>query len=229
MTQAIAGHATSEVRFNRSLALVYLVMSLGLAITALVSSTVSSNEDFVRRIIFNPWLAFGLFILQLVVVAALSGAVLRMSTGTAFLLFILYSGLVGVSLSSIFLYYSQTTLSYTFWVTAGMFLFSSMVGLFIRRDISAIGRFLLIALMGWLFALLLSWFFPSAADFNQALTFVGILLFAGLTVWDTQRLKKLSNQLDGSKGMGGIVVIGALALYLDFINLFLLMLRATRR
>jgi len=77
--------------------------------------------------------------------------------------------------------------------------------------------------------LLLSWFFPYAAGFNQAMTFVGILLFAGLTVWDTQRLKKLSTQLEGSKGIGGMVVIGALALYLDFINLFLLMLRTTRR
>ncbi|MCK4724833.1 MAG: Bax inhibitor-1/YccA family protein [Anaerolineales bacterium] len=229
MTQAKAVQTQSDVKFNRFLALVYLVMSLGLAITALVFSAVSSNEDFVRRIIFNPWLAFGLFMLQIVIVFALSGAVMRMSTGAAFVLFILYSALTGVALSSIFLYYSQTTIAYTFLVTAGMFLFSSVIGLFIRRDLSGAGRFLLIALMGWLFALLLSWFFPYAAGFNQAMTFVGILLFAGLTVWDTQRLKKLSSQLEGSKGMGGMVVIGALALYLDFINLFLLMLRTTRR
>jgi len=229
MTQAKAVQTQSDVKFNRFLALVYLVMSLGLAFTALVSSAVSSNEEFVRRIIFNPWLAFGLFMLQIVIVFALSGAVMRMSTGAAFVLFILYSALTGVALSSIFLYYSQTTIAYTFLVTAGMFLFSSVIGLFIRRDLSGAGRFLLIALMGWLFALLLSWFFPYAAGFNQAMTFVGILLFAGLTVWDTQRLKKLSTQLEGSKGMGGMVVIGALALYLDFINLFLLMLRTSRR
>ena len=229
MTQAKAVQAQSEVRFNRFLALVYLVMSLGLAITALVSSAVSTNEELVRRIIFNPWLAFGLFMLQLGVVVALSGAVMRMSTGAAFLLFLFYSALTGLALSSIFIYYSQTTITYTFLVTAGMFLFSSVVGLFIRRDISAAGRFLLIALMGWLFAMLLTLFFPNAEGLNQAMTFVGILLFAGLTVWDTQRLKKLSTQLEGSKGMGGMVVIGALALYLDFINLFLLMLRTSRR
>ena len=229
MAQTDVLQTQSEVKFNRFLALVYLVMSLGLAITALVSSAVSSNEEFVSRIFFNPWLTFGLFILQIVIVVALSGAVMRMSSGAAFLLFILYSALTGVSLSSIFLYYSQTTIAYTFWVTAGMFLFSSVIGLFIRRDISAAGRFLLIALMGWLFAMFLSWFFPSAAGFNQAMTFVGILLFAGLTVWDTQRLKQVSTQLEGSKGMGGMVVIGALVLYLDFINLFLLMLRTSRR
>jgi hypothetical protein len=220
---------TSEVRFNRFLALVYLVMSLGLAITALVSSAVSTNEELVRRIIFNPWLAFGLFMLQLVVVVALSGAVMRMSTGSAFLLFLFYSALTGLALSSIFIYYSQTTITYTFLVTAGMFLFSSVIGLFIRRDLSGAGRFLLFALMGWLFAMLLTLFFPNAEGLNQAMTFVGILLFAGLTVWDTQRLKKLSTQLEGSKGIGGMVVIGALALYLDFINLFLLMLRTSRR
>jgi hypothetical protein len=220
---------TSEVRFNRFLALVYLVMSLGLAITALVSSAVSTNEELVRRIIFNPWLAFGLFMLQLVVVVALSGAVMRMSTGSAFLLFLFYSALTGLALSSIFIYYSQTTITYTFLVTAGMFLFSSVIGLFIRRDLSGAGRFLLLALMGWLFAMFLTLFFPNAEGLNQAMTFVGILLFAGLTVWDTQRLKKLSTQLEGSKGIGGMVVIGALALYLDFINLFLLMLRTSRR
>jgi len=75
----------------------------------------------------------------------------------------------------------------------------------------------------------LTLFFPNAEGLNEAMTFVGILLFAGLTVWDTQRLKKLSTQLEGSKGIGGMVVIGALALYLDFINLFLLMLRTSRR
>jgi len=229
MAQASTMQVTSEVRFNRFLALVYLVMSLGLAITALVSSAVSTNEELVRRIIFNPWLAFGLFMLQLVVVVALSGAVMRMSTGSAFLLFLFYSALTGLALSSIFIYYSQTTITYTFLVTAGMFLFSSVIGLFIRRDLSGAGRFLLLALMGWLFAMFLTLFFPNAEGLNQAMTFVGILLFAGLTVWDTQRLKKLSTQLEGSKGIGGMVVIGALALYLDFINLFLLMLRTSRR
>ncbi len=106
LTQAKAVQTQSEVMFNRFLALVYLVMSLGLAITAIVSSAVSSNEDFVRRIIFNPWLAFGLFMLQIVIVVALSGAVMRMSTGAAFLLFLFYSALTGLALSSIFIYYS---------------------------------------------------------------------------------------------------------------------------
>jgi FtsH-binding integral membrane protein len=219
----------TEVRFNRFLALVYLVMALGLGITALVSSWVSTNEELIRRILFDSWFVWGIFILQLVVVAVLSGAVMRMSPGAAFLLFLVYAALVGVSISSIFIYYSQSAISYAFWMAAGMFLFSSVVGLFIRRDLSGAAQFLMLALMGWIFGYFISWFFPLSSGFNQLVNFSGILLFAGLTVWDTQRLKQLSAQLEGSHGMGGMVVVGALALYLDFINLFLLLLRTSRR
>jgi FtsH-binding integral membrane protein len=110
-----------------------------------------------------------------------------------------------------------------------MFLFASVIGLVIRRDLSGLGMFLLLALAGWMFGLFLTWFFPFARGLNQLMNFSGILLFAALTVWDTQRLKQMTSEMQGSKSMGGIVVIGALALYLDFINLFLLLLRTSRR
>jgi FtsH-binding integral membrane protein len=152
-----------------------------------------------------------------------------MSPGLALVLFLLYSALTGLALSSIFIYYSQSTIAYTFWVTAGMFLFSSIVGLFIKGEMSGIGRFLMLALLGWLFGWIFVWIFPSSPGLNQAMNFSGILLFAGLTVWDTNRLKQISTQMEGKQGMGGIVVIGALSLYLDFINLFLLLLRTSRR
>lgn len=227
--QAGAMQAGAQVRFNRFLALVYLVMALGLGITAAVSIQVSGNPQMIRRILFDPWFAWGLFFLQLIVVAVLSAAVLRMSPGAAFLLFLLYAALTGVTLSSIFIYYSQTTISYTFVVTAGMFLLSSIVGLVVRRDLSGGAQFLLMAFLGWMFAYILSWFFPASSLFSQTTTAVGILLFAGLTVWDTQRLKQISADLEGRRGMGGMVVLGALALYLDFINLFLLLLRRANR
>jgi uncharacterized protein len=229
MAQARALPATSAVRFNRFLALVYLVMALGMTITALVASSVSTNPELMKRILFYPWFTFGLFMLQIVVVVWLGAAVTRMSPGAALLLFLFYSALTGLALSSIFIYYSQTTIAYTFWVTAGMFLFSSVVGFFIKGDMSGVGRFLMLALLGWLFGWIFVLFFPHSAGLNQAMNFTGILLFAGLTVWDTNRLKELSNQLGNKQGMGGLVVIGALALYLDFINLFLLMLRTSRR
>lgn len=229
MAQARTLHATSEARFNRFLALVYLVMAVGMAITAWVAQAVSTNEEFMKRILYNPWFAFGLFLLQIVIVVWLSAAVMRMSPGAALLLFLLYSALTGLALSSIFIYYSQSYIAYTFWVAAGMFLFSSIVGFFIKGDLSGVGRFLMLALLGWLFGWIFVLFFPQSPGLNQVMNFSGILLFAGLTVWDTNRLKLLSTQLEGKQGMGGLVVIGALALYLDFINLFLLLLRTSRR
>ena len=205
MAQAKAIPATSTVRFNRFLALVYLVMAAGMTITALVSSAVSTNEELMKRILFYPWFTFGLFILQIVVVVMLGAAVTRLSPGVAFLLFLLYAALTGLVISSIFIYYSQTTIAYTFWVTAGMFLFGSVVGLFIKGDMTNVGRFLMLVLLGWIFVL----FFPLSPGLNQAMNFTGILLFAGLTVWDTNRLKELSTQLEGKQGVGGLVVIGA--------------------
>jgi hypothetical protein len=110
-----------------------------------------------------------------------------------------------------------------------MFLFSSVVGFFIKGDMSGVGRFLMLALLGWMFGWIFVLFFPLSSGLNQAMNFTGILLFAGLTVWDTNRLKQISQDLEGKQGMGGLVIIGALALYLDFINLFLLLLRTSRR
>jgi FtsH-binding integral membrane protein len=229
MSQARTIPAASEVRFNRFLALVYLAMAAGMAITAWVATSVSTNPDLIKRILFDPWFAFGLFLIQIIVVVWLSAAVMRMAPGLAMLLFLFYSALTGLTLSSIFIYYSQSTIAYTFWVTAGMFLFGSLIGFFIKGDLSGVGRFLMLALLGWLFGWIFVWIFPFSAGFNQAMNFSGILLFAGLTVWDTNRLKQLSTQLEGKQGMGGLVVIGALTLYLDFINLFLLLLRTSRR
>jgi hypothetical protein len=229
MAQAATIQAASEVRFNRFMAGVYFVMSIGLAITAVVATWVAGNEDLLMRILTDSWFVFGLFMIQMVLVVILSGAVMRMSPAVAFILFLLYSAITGLTISSIFVYYSNSVIAYTFWVTAGMFLFTSVAGLFIKRDLSGIAMFLMIALMGWLFAWFFALLFPGLTGFNRSMNFIGILLFAGLTVVDTARLKQLSAQLEGKRGMGGLIILGALTLYLDFINLFLLMLRTSRR
>jgi hypothetical protein len=229
MSQAKTLPATSELHFNVFLALVYMVMAAGMLITAWFATFVSSNPDLMKRILVDPWFAFGLFMLQIIVVVWLSAAVSRMSPGVAMVLFLLYSALTGVSLSSIFIYYSKSTITYTFWVAAGMFFFGSLVGFFIKGELSGVGRFLMLILLGWLFGWIFVLVFPQSQGLNQAMNFTGILLFAGLTVWDTQRLKQISSQMDRQKGMGGLVIIGALALYLDFINMFLMLLRASRR
>ena len=225
---AVAAPAVSEVRFGRFLALVYLIMAVGMLVTAFMAQSVSDNPEFVKRTLFNPWFCFGLFMLQIILVAWLAARADSMSAGLAFLLFLAYSALMGISLSSIVIYYSQQTIASAFWAAAGMFLLSGLVGFFIKKDLSAVGRFLILALLGYLFALMMSFFMPFAYGFNNAVTFVGIILFAGLTAWDTQRLKMIAARIPPDAPIGGIAVNGALALYLDFINLFLLMLRASR-
>ena len=229
MANTATMQAKSEVRINRYLALVYLIMAVGMLVTALVATQVSTNEALIKRIMFDPWFAFGLFIIQIVIVTALSAAVMRMSPGVAFLLFLFYSALTGLTISGIFIFYTQSVIAHTFWIAAGMFFLTSIVGLVVKRDLSGLGLFLLMILMGWIFSGFFLWFFPFSQGLNQAYNFTGILIFAALSVWDTQRLKAMAKQLEGRQGMGGLVVLGALSLYLDFINLFLLLLRTSRR
>jgi len=228
MAQATAAAPVSEIGFNRFLAKVYFVMFLGLVITALVATWVSGNKALLIRIVSDPWFAFGLFLIQIFVVIALAGAAMRLSATAASLLFMAYAALTGLSISSIFIFYTQSSIAYTFWLTAGMFLFASIIGFFMKQDLSGAGRFLMMALLGWLFAYFFSWFFPPEAGFNRMVNFLGILLFAALTVRDTQRLKQISIELEGSSPVG-LVVIGSLTLYLDFINIFLLLLQSRNR
>ena len=228
MAYATAVTPVSATRVSRFLAQVYLIMSLGLIVTALVSTWVSGNLPLLIRLSTNPWLAFGLFIVQIIIVVALTGAVMRMSAAVAGLLFFLYAALTGLVISSIFLVYSNEQIASVFWITAGTFLVTSLVGLLLKRDMSSAGNALFMLLLGWLIAWMFSWFFP-ASNFNWFLNFVGIALFVGLTVWDTQRLKVIGQQIDSHPARGGLAVVGALSLYLDFINLFLLLLRASSR
>ena len=229
MAKATTMQAKTEVHINRYLAFVYLAMAVGMVVTALVATQVSTNEELVMRIMFDPWFAFGLFIIQIVIVVLLSAAIMRLSPAVAFLFFLFYSALTGLSISGIFLFYTQSLIAHTFWIAAGMFFLTSIIGLVVKRDLSGLGLFLLMLLMGWIFSGIFLWFFPFSQGLNQAYNFTGILIFAALTVWDTQRLKELAKQLEGRQGMGGLVILGALSLYLDFINIFLLLLRTSRR
>lgn len=230
MSQTVAASPASETRVNTFLARVYLLMTVGLIVTGLVSIWISENLNFQFRLFTNPWLGWGLFILQIIVVAALSARVMSMSPGGAALLFLLYAGLVGVTISSIFLLYSDDQIASVFFLTAGTFLITSLVGMVLKKDMSSAGNFLFMLLAGWALAWFVSWLFPIfGATFNWALNFIGIAIFVALTAWDAQQLRKIGQQYGNHPAGGGLVVIGALKLYLDFINLFLLLLRASRR
>ena len=228
MAQATTAAPAAEAKVNTFIAQVYLLMFVGLAVTGLVSLWVSESLRFQTSLFTNPWLGWGLFILQIIVVAALAARVMSMSTGAAALLFLFYAALTGLSISAIFLLYSGEQIASVFLLTSGTFLISGLVGLLIKRDMSGAGNFLFMLLAGWALAWFLSWIFPFS-NFNWALNYIGIAIFVGLTAWDTNQLKKLGQQIGDHPARGGLVVIGALKLYLDYINLFLLMLRASRR
>jgi FtsH-binding integral membrane protein len=215
----------SETRINTFLAQVYLIMALGLAVTGFVASWTSNNIALMLRTM-TPGFAFGLFIVQIILVVALSAAAMRMSPAVAFLLFLAYSALTGLTFASLFIVYTESEIAQVFWITAGVFFLTSLIGIMLKRDLSSAGYVLFMLLLGWMIAWIFSWFFPGL---NMLLTYVGIALFVGLTAYDTQKLKQIGQQLDTHPARGGLVVIGALNLYLDFINLFLLLLRASRR
>jgi uncharacterized protein len=218
----------SDLRINRFLSQTYLVMSLGLMITGLVASMTANNLDLVLRVNQDPWIAFGLFMLQILVVVSIGGMAMRLSTPASFLLFVFYSALTSLTLSSIFLIYTQEQIAIVFWLTAGTFLVTSLFGMFTKRDLSNSGSVLMMLLIGWTFTWLLSWMFP-LSSFNWLVSYLGIAIFVGLTAHDAQRLRELGEQIEEHPARNGLVVVGALTLYLNFINLFLLILRATNR
>ena len=125
-TAAAVAAPVSDVRFGRFLALVYLIMSVGMLVTAFIAQTVSDNPEFVKRTLFNPWFCFGLFMLQILLVVWLAARADTMAAGMAFLLFLVYAAITGIALSSIFIYYSQQTIASAFWAAAGMFLLSGL-------------------------------------------------------------------------------------------------------
>jgi uncharacterized protein len=218
----------SDLRINRFLSQTYLVMALGLAVTGIVASLTANNLNLVLRINLNPWIAFGLFLLQIMVVVSIGRMAMRLSALASFILFIFYSALTGLTLSSIFLIYTQEQIAIVFWLTAGTFFVTSLFGLLTKRDLSQSGSVLMMLLIGWTFTWFLSWLFPFSS-FNWLVSYLGIAIFVGLTAHDAQRLRTLGEQVDEHPARNGLVVIGALTLYLNFINMFLLILRASSR
>jgi hypothetical protein len=204
---------------------VYLLMTLGLVVTALVAAWVSTSETMLRLITSSPWVPLGLFVVQIIMVIALTAAIARLSTGVAVGLFLAYAALLGVTLSFIFLAYTDASIAMTFFITAGTFGVMSIFGFVTKRDLTKMGSLLLMLLIGFVLGSLLNIFLRSEAIY-WILTYVGIGIFVGLIAYDTQKIKRMAaSGLATGRQRGGIVVMGALALYLDFINLFLLLLR----
>jgi FtsH-binding integral membrane protein len=157
-------------------------------------------------------------------VMVLSFGINRLSTGTAQLLYWAYAAVMGLSMASIFLVYTGTSIAQTFFATAGAFAGLSLYGYTTKKDLSAFGTFLIMGVIGILVASLINLWVQSSA-FGLAISILGVLIFAGLTAYDTQKLKSMYAYVAGTDQMGKTVIMGALNLYLDFINMFMFLLR----
>ena len=209
---------------------VYNLMALGVALTGLVAYAFSAAAvdngqltAFGQAIYMSP-LRWVVLLAPLGLVFFLSFRIDKMSAFAAQMTFWLYAGLVGASLSSIFLVYTGASITQTFAVTAAAFAALSLYGYTTKRDLSAMGSFMVMGLFGLIIASLVNLFLKSSAlDF--AVSAIGVLVFAGLTAWDTQKIKSMYFESDGFEVMNKKAIMGALSLYMDFINLFLFLLR----
>jgi FtsH-binding integral membrane protein len=205
---------------------VYQWMAMGLGLTALVAYFVVSSPTLIQAVFGNPLLFWGLIIGEVMLVVAISGGITRLSAQAATTLFLVYSGLNGITLSAILLIYTATSIASTFLVCAGMFGAMSVYGLTTRKDLTSWGSFLFMGLVGIILASIVNIFLKSPAV-NFVLSAIGVIVFVGLTAYDTQKLKVMGETapLDDSLAMRRGTILGALTLYLDFINLFLMLLR----
>ena len=205
---------------------VYLWMTLALAITGLTAYYVAGNEQLLFSIASNQAVFWGLIIGELALVWILSANINRLSFPVAGLMFGAYSILNGVTLSFIFLAYTMESIATTFFVTAGTFGAMSLLGLFIKRDLSGVGRFLIMGLFGLIIASVVNMFVASSA-LSWAISYIVVFIFCGLTAYDTQKMKEILQQSEGmgQTNMLKIALLCSLSLYLDFINLFLYLLR----
>lgn len=211
------------------MARVYGWMFFALMITAGVSYYVSTSEAIIGIFMTTPMIFYGLLIGELILVIALSAMINKVSSAVAAGIFILYSALNGVTLSLIFLIYTSASLFSTFIVTAGTFGLMSLIGFTTKMDLSKIGSILFMALIGLIIASVVNMFMRNEMIY-WIITYAGILIFVGLTAYDTQKLKKIALGVDADSEQGKKAsIIGALRLYLDFINLFLLLLRILGR
>jgi FtsH-binding integral membrane protein len=218
--QPVAASAEKATTFLRA---VYGWMFVGLGITAAVALSVAASPGLQQAIFANRLIFFGLIIAELGLVFFLSARVQKLAPATAAMLFIAYSALNGATLSFVFLAYTGASIASTFVVTAGMFGALALYGSTTKRSLAGLGHFVGMGLIGLLLAMVVGMFWH-ASSLQFIISVVGVIVFTGLTAWDAQRLKAMAAALpDGTTG--SYAVVGALSLYLDFINLFLFLLR----
>jgi hypothetical protein len=223
LTRAQAAQADIDVGLRQYMLRVYNYMTGGLALTGVVAYVVGTTPAFLQAIFGTP-LAWVVMLAPLGLVMLFGFRLHRMSVAGAQALFWVFAGLMGLSLSYIFAVYTGASIARVFFITAGTFAGMSLYGYTTNRDLTGVGSFLFMGLIGLVIASIVNLFLASSA-LNFALSVIGVLIFTGLTAYDTQRIKSIYSELDGADAAGKKAIMGALQLYLDFINLFVSLLR----
>jgi len=217
----------TQIQINEFIRSVYNWMAIGLGLTGFVAFYVSNSEAMMRLIIGNQIVFFGLIIGELALVFSISARVNKMQASTATSLFLLYAALNGATLSTIFLIYTRSSITSTFFICAATFVASSIFGMVTKRDLTSMGQFMFMGLIGIVIASVVNLFVHSSG-MSLIVSYIGVIVFVGLTAYDTQKLRTMAiSQPDGLDGgtIRKASILGALTLYLDFINLFLMLLR----
>lgn len=212
-----------DARISAFLGRVYGWMFLGLLVTTCTAFVVASSPLLIETLILNRVLFWMLLFGQLALVWFLSAKVKDMSPTTAGLLFMVYSATVGITTSVVLLVYTGASLVSTFIVTAGMFGALALFGTFTKKSLAGVGQFMFMGLIGLIIAMIVNIFLASDIV-GFVISVVGVIVFTGLTAWDAQRMKEMAVALPDGR-IGSFAIVGALSLYLDFINLFLFLLR----
>ena len=208
---------------SRIMKRVYLKMFLAMIVTAVTSFVCMNVPAVFVTLMSNSGLYFGLLIAEVVLVFVLAGALNKLSSPVASLIFYVYSILNGVVLSAILAAYTASSVFSTFVITAAVFGTMTVYGYVTKSDLSRVGTFLFMALIGLIICTIVNIFMKSST-MEWIISFAGVVIFIGLTAWDTQKIKQMAAMTDGSQA-GKLATIGALSLYLDFVNLFLYLLR----
>lgn len=218
------GARTVTEQVNAVMKKVYVRMFLGLLVTAFIALAVASSPAAIELIYSNPLVYWGMFIAMIVMCFVLPAKLNSMSTTTCFVLFLLFSALMGASLSGIFLIYEIGSIVSTFFITAGTFGAMSVYGYFTKSNLAKMGTYLFMALIGLIIASVVNIFMHSGT-LNWIISIAGVLIFTGLTAYDTQQIKHIAGANLAPQLTDKLATMGALNLYLDFINLFLYLLR----
>jgi FtsH-binding integral membrane protein len=218
---AVTDHAVVDVGLRAHMIRVYNYMAVGVALTGLVAWLTS---QIVGPALLNSPLIWVFMLAPLALVFFISFRINSLSAGAARALFFVYAALVGLSLATIFFVYTATSITRVFFITAATFGALSVWGYTTSRDLSGLGSFLLMGLIGIIIASVVNMFLKSSG-LDWIVSVIGVLVFAGLTAWDTQKIKEMYDPMDDGTVAGRKAVMGALSLYLDFINLFLMLLR----